>query len=521
MKGQTSVEFIVILAVSLVAIMVLYSFTATHTLQISAQQRVQAGQTALDSITLAANDVFFQGNGAKKRVYVIIPEDVNASASLISGSEVNLRIGSTDVFSTADVNIVGSLPTAPGGHYLTLVAHENYVSIGDTSLQVSKNAVYLAMAQDGNASTTLTLTNNSASELATVSLVKTWNHSVVSFALSSTSLSLQPGASQVIDFNFASNSTATGNYAGSVKVNADFNVSLADENLTVPVNVDVTPAQTPAAVIPDTNLLIVPSTWKRTINRGTIDSNTFQVCNNSSQAMAPVSFTKSTGDAGAWVYDINSISSLGDDSCTNQSITLSIPGSASEQTATGTLTSTGNGSQDTIALTITVVIPSSYALYTPSTGYDATDEGETLSAGDLSDLDSSDNSRYSSDDTWPKNASTFDDARYIEYSFAPVLPSGSTIQDVNLVHEYSLSGSATVQARLRVWDADASAWSNVSLSSATGSTDVTDTLSLNSIIDSANAVNNFKVRFQLYASSNNSRRSRHDLISLGVKYKPP
>ena len=89
------------------------------------------------------------------------------------------------------------------------------------------------------------------------------------------------------------------------------------------------------------------------------------------------------------------------------------------------------------------------------------------------------------------------------------------------MHEYSLSGSATVQARLRVWDADASAWSNVSLSSATGSTDVTDTLSLNSIIDSANAVNNFKVRFQLYASSNNSRRSRHDLISLGVKYKPP
>ena len=518
-RAQASVELMVILAVSMLALLVVYSLTTTQTLQIQAQQRVQAAQTAADSIALAANDVFFQGTGAKKRIFIILPDDVNASASLISGKEVNYRIGRTDVFSVADANIVGNIPATPGGHYLTLVAHEDYVSIGDTSITASKNSVYLAMSQDSNASTTLTLTNNASTENALVALLKTWNNPAVTFSLSTTSFTLTPGASQTVDFNFASSSSATGNYAGSVKINVDFNVSTADENITLPVNVDVTAAASGGQTAADTNLTIVPSTWKRAINRGTIDTNTFTVCNTSAAAMSTVSFTK-TGTASTWVYDINSLSNLNADSCTTKVVTISPPGSLSAQTATGTITGTGSGSTDTIDLTITLLVPSSYGTYSAVSGYDTTDEGETLDSGDLSDVSTSDNTRYTSDSTWAA-ASGFDDAEYIEFTFNPGVQAGSTIQDVNIVHEYSLNSSATVVARLETWSADTNSWSTVSLTSSSGTTDVTDTLNLFATVNSVNAVNNFKARFQMYISSGTAKKSRQDLIRLGVKYLPP
>ncbi len=518
-RAQASVELMVILAVSMMALLVVYSLTTTQTLQIQAQQRVQSAQTAADSIALAANDVFFQGTGAKKRIFVILPDDVNAGASLISGKEVNYRVRNTDVFSVADVNLVGSLPTAPGGHYLTLVAHENYVSLGDSSLDVSKNSVYVALSQDSNASASVAFTNNSSSETATVNLVKTWASSAVAFTLSSASFTLGPGANRTIDFNFSSGSSAAGNYAGSVRVNADFNGASLDENITIPVNADVSAAQSQPA--PDVNLTILPSTWNEAINRGILDTNSYQICNTSSLNMATVSFAKGSGGANAWLYDINSLSNLGPESCATKVLTLSPPGTLSEQTASGLVTATAGSSQDTINLTITIRIPSSYWMGTPSSGYDATSTGSTLSSTSLGYLSSSNGTRYLSDATWPKSASSYDDAKYIEFVFSPDIPAGSTIEDVNILHEYSLGNSATIVAKLRLWDADTNSWTDQGLTSASGTTDVTDTPNLYSTIDSVNAVNNFKARFQMYITTSTGRNSRQDFVRLGIKYKPP
>jgi len=345
-KGQSSVELMIILAVSLVVLLAIISYSNES---ISGINKEKQHNTALDSvngIVNAANDVFFQGVGARKKVFYEVPSGIDESASGIEDQSVVLNVLESDIYAMAEVQLSGTLPTSQGGHWIWIEAKEGYVSIGTENITADKTSIYVTLEQDSNAQERITITNGGGST-ATISIVQTWGHANLTLTLSETDFSLATGNNKVVDLNFSANSSASGNYSGSIKVNASFNGS--DENIVVSVNAEVTTLGQSAS-----NLAIFPSSYSATIMAADSDSNSFQTCNLTAGTMTNIEFTRSVGDAGDWVGAIPTISSLAASDCHDTSFTITVPGGTSAGTYNGTITASDGTYYDSISLTVIV-----------------------------------------------------------------------------------------------------------------------------------------------------------------------
>ena len=159
-KGQASAELLIILAISLIALTAIFSFSNSSLSELNRQKLVQTAQSSVDSAKEAANDVYRQGVGATKQVFFVVPSGVEAQGSGISGNTFVLRLLGSDVYAKTDVNLSGSVPTNQGGHWVTLTAFENFVAVGTQSLSADRTSVYVTMLQGGSAQDTITFTNS-------------------------------------------------------------------------------------------------------------------------------------------------------------------------------------------------------------------------------------------------------------------------------------------------------------------------------------------------------------------------
>lgn len=117
MRAQASVEFIVILAVSLVVLVGIAAIASDRLSDISTQKAFNDARTTVRDLADASNSVYMQGIGARKRVFITIPDDTDLDNTLSyvgrpygAGNDtpsrtINLHLKGSDVFAITEVDV--------------------------------------------------------------------------------------------------------------------------------------------------------------------------------------------------------------------------------------------------------------------------------------------------------------------------------------------------------------------------------------------------------------------------------
>jgi hypothetical protein len=134
----------IILGMSLIVILIAAVLANQYLTDLNAQKASNEARLAVGDLASAANSVWRQGIGAKKRVLVKIPSGVNSSNNVTfigrpandSSSPmrtINIRFSYGDVAASTDVDVNGTMPANPGGYSLWVISRDTYVYIGNSS----------------------------------------------------------------------------------------------------------------------------------------------------------------------------------------------------------------------------------------------------------------------------------------------------------------------------------------------------------------------------------------------------
>ena len=326
-RGQSSVELLMVLIISLTILAALISFTTTHVSNLEKQHSIDVAQDSINRLVREINNVYLLGPGKVREVVIPFPSGIDAANSRLQNNGIILRVYDTDVSGTAIPSLQGSVPTSEGLLRIRLLSYADHVTISLVSLLADKDTVYVPMARDSNESVDVTLTSYYSNDV-NVTYTLTWSHTLVGASVSPASQIISPSGSATVDLDFSAGATAQGNYVGYLVANAT--TKSGTEQLTIPVNVEVfAPANTLLTVIPSTISL---STLGADTNYATI-----QVCNSGSTAIKSISFTPTSQTPGTWVSPISTIASLAGSSCQDVNVTITVAAGTSSGTYTGAI----------------------------------------------------------------------------------------------------------------------------------------------------------------------------------------
>lgn len=157
--------------------------------------------------------------------------------------------------------------------------------------------------------------------------------------------------------------------------------------------------------------------------------------------------------------------------------------------------------------------------YLATSGVDTTANNPyTLTAANITALGASDANRYTDNANWPKNAGTFDESKYVEFSFTPSVPLGAVVQSVSITNVYSRTNTLS-GAKLEVWDGATWSHSHALTIPAATNTDASDTIDVSSYLNTPGAVNSVKIRFLAYRNTNGNTKTNHNYINVHVAFR--
>jgi len=251
-KAQAAIEITIIASVMLIVLLFLFEFGETKILENASVVQVSEARNTVDMLAKAAIEVHNEGVGAKRKVYITIPDRVDPNRVLINNNTITLGVyvgdGTSDISSEVNFQVRkgGYFPTTPGNYWLWVISKEGYVQIGST-LGIEPMSAYLEMLPSDSTTMNIKFTNYGTSPV-NVSLQVDWPYTEIDATMddvASLSFSLQPGTSNAEDVELRATSYANasrGLYNGYVSVTTNVTES---EFLPVVVNIV---AQSSAAV---------------------------------------------------------------------------------------------------------------------------------------------------------------------------------------------------------------------------------------------------------------------------------
>ena len=318
MKGQSSIEFLIVVAFSLVALAGIVFFANSRIEGVNSTLNEQLAQSSVDSLASAAKSVFVQGNGAVKSLVLRIPEKINSGKSGILNDSIVYNVSGRSFFKSLDFPIEGSLPLEAGYKVVRVSSSNGIVSFAPSSVFLSKFSFFVFLRQGSSFQDSLVLKNYSRNNVL-VSLKKALNSGDVSLSFSTLEFDLNSGSSESVELLFSSKPTASGNYFGGITASiTDVNVF---ETVEVPLIFEVS----------GTGILSVfPSSISGNFLAGSSHSQTLSVCNNSQGMLSGIIFQASADSPGEWFSQVENIEELAP-GCVDRSVEFYIPSMASGQ----------------------------------------------------------------------------------------------------------------------------------------------------------------------------------------------
>jgi hypothetical protein len=234
------VEFLLILAASMVIIMMIVLLSQQQITSVQSQKDSMDTQNALLDLSSAAREVYAQGEGSKKLVFIRLPSSYDPGQSYVGNKSIGIRAAGTDHISLENFNVRGYLPATSGMHWVWVVSEGDHVRIGDAMMEFDKNRVYVVMASNSTASFSFSVKNIWSSAI-NISTSTAWINQDVGMSGVPAAMSLDVNGTQTINLQFTSSSNSSGAYFGQISLSAADGGSLT-ETVNIPVTVEVTPS---------------------------------------------------------------------------------------------------------------------------------------------------------------------------------------------------------------------------------------------------------------------------------------
>jgi len=348
-KGQTSFELVLIAAVALTVLVAFYFLMQGQVADLNKTKIENEAKDALSDISSAAKEVYSQGVGAKKKVYVTIPPGVDSTSTEVTGKNIRLNVNENDYVQTEEFDMHGTLPTSPGRHLIWVVSEGNKVRVGYAMVELSKNTLLVTMGPNENMSKSFVISNIWGSPI-NVSLASSWSGDGTTFGLDKSNAALTTSSNDTFTASFSTNGQAVGIYTTDIEITAsDSSGNNEAEKLPVILQVVADPNTRPP-------LTAIPLLFNATLNRSESSTKVFQICTNKKTSVSRVNFTPSSGEPGSWVSNTASLGAIGTDSCVEKYLTVTAANDSPMGNYTGYVTLEGDaaGAVDSIALAIEV-----------------------------------------------------------------------------------------------------------------------------------------------------------------------
>jgi len=222
-RGQSTVELFMVLAISIIALGLVYSLYADQIFAASSTKETALARATVQKVVDAANMVYYSGAGSTARVFVEIPETADLTQSEIVGRSVALRLkGGGDVVATADTNISGAWKPITGKYFFYVVYDGNVVKFDYRPFELNKESIFVSGIQGSTRSSYFSIKNASLMDQECWVEI-TYPHTLVNLIPSPdyASFTLTPNESKRIDLNFVLSANSSGNYAGKVDVTCE------------------------------------------------------------------------------------------------------------------------------------------------------------------------------------------------------------------------------------------------------------------------------------------------------------
>lgn len=349
-KGQTSVEFLVLLAVGIVVLSVIVIIASGQTGDLAKIKEQNEAKNAVLDLSAAAKEVYAQGEGAKKQVYVIFPSSYEPSESYVSGKAIKLRARETDFVSEENFDVHGFLPGSSGAHWVWVISEGNKVRIGSAMISLSKNSIYLIINKNSSATDSVDVISIWPSNI-NVSGILEWNNENVTLDAAPLSFSLSPNQVRTIGIETVANEQPVGFYNGKIDFTATDGMN--SETVELPITVEVVSSSTEFTP----PLTVEPSLWNESMVQNSSTTKLFQICTNSETSVDSVSFNPSSGNPGSWITTLEPLGPMGPNACEEKVLGLYVSANATPGLLTGYINVIGEGTEgaeDSIMLEITV-----------------------------------------------------------------------------------------------------------------------------------------------------------------------
>ncbi|MFA5763231.1 MAG: hypothetical protein WC915_00275 [archaeon] len=346
-KGQTTIELLLVLSISMIALTMIYSLYAEQMNSANEMNNIFIAKSTAQNIVNAANTVYLSGAGSEIKVEIELPSAVVLSQSGISGRTIFINIaGRSDAIAVADVNIEGSFKSRPGKYVVYMVYDGNVVHMLYRDFELNKHSISFSAFADTNYEDSVIVRNNSSNAI-TFWVTKNFSHvDEATLALvPNDTFTVGPNALQQIDFNFALTSSAMGNYSGSIVITGQ----VEDTNVSRTIYVS---AEALTVVEP---IMIYPLTTSFSLaNEEQIVTKPFSVCNKSLSDITDITW-EAGGDIPSWFGDLPSITGVSAGACTYFDVNFNIPAGQSTGSHAGTLTANHSG-DDSYTATIEITL---------------------------------------------------------------------------------------------------------------------------------------------------------------------
>ncbi|MDO8647128.1 MAG: hypothetical protein Q7R70_01800 [Candidatus Diapherotrites archaeon] len=285
LKGQASVEFLVIVIAGLILIGVVAFFLFSQKGGVGSRSEIDSAQLIVNDVSKAADDVFIQGPGSSKKIQITVSESTDLNNSGILEKTVFLSLQGTRVFSNSKVKMTGSFPKQKGFQDVFLNARADYVFVGESRIFLSQYFIFAELVQGDNASESIVLRNEGNSPL-TVQVSKEFDSSIVFLEVNSSNFSLASKESKTIVLDFTARPLGLGQASG--KLNIQVSGNDYSEKAVIPITVSVKASKATASG----SLRIIPNSWTASLKSGESVSKTFKVCNQANSTSGAVNFAK-------------------------------------------------------------------------------------------------------------------------------------------------------------------------------------------------------------------------------------
>ncbi len=234
-KGQTSIEFLIVFAISLLILGMVAWLIYEQITTINIQKENAEVQKLLLDISNTAKNVYIQGEGASKTLLLSFPPSYNSTGSGIINNTLLLRFRETTLAENMEFPISGILPASKGMHEISFISRGNSVYIG---IALYKPNVYLiSSVLSPNSAKTINLTlTNLINESITINGTIYWPHTNALLSVSELNFNVPSYESKTVIVT-ASSTSVTGSYLGYVNFNATY--SSITDNQTIDIYTEV------------------------------------------------------------------------------------------------------------------------------------------------------------------------------------------------------------------------------------------------------------------------------------------